>query len=244
MATMNNQVILYDDSCPMCRLYTGAFVRCGIMDADGRVAFSKAPPAVRGRLDLERARREIPLCDLATGQVRYGLDALFYVLGERFPAFGRLLRIRAIKAFWTPVYFWISFNRRMLAGCPPPTDGLDCGPPLHRGFWLALLAVAALASWGAVRASGAALGHPAATAAVLAGLPLVWWIAGSLRKRSMDAAFQGAGSAASAALATSVFLLLGLLIPGTVAARVVHGLAALLLVYELHRRSWMFRTQG
>ncbi len=243
MATVNQQVILYDDSCPMCRLYTGAFVRYGIMEKDGRVAFSQVPESVRCRLDVDRARREIPLCDLASGQVRYGLDALFFVLGTRFPTFGRILRIPGVKAFWTPIYFWISFNRRMLAGFPPPDGGFDCEPPLHRGFWLALLAVGALAAWGAVRGSAATLGHPAIAAAVLAGLPLAWWGVGALRSRSTDAAFKGAGSAAGAILATSILLMLGRLIPGTAAAWIVHGIAALVLLHELHRRAWIFRDR-
>jgi len=241
MATVNHQVILYDDSCPMCRLYTGAFVRCGILEPAGRVAFSKVPEAVRRRLDLDRARREIPLCDLESDRVRYGLDALFFVLGERFPTFGRILRIPAVKVFWTPIYFWISFNRRMLAGFPPPAEGLDCEPPLHRGFWAALLAVAALAGRGAVRASAAALDRPGIAAAVLAGLPLLWWLAGVARARSVDAALKGAGSAAGAVLATSLLLMLGLLIPSAAAAGAVHGLALLVLLHELHRRSWVFR---
>jgi hypothetical protein len=241
MATVNHQVILYDDRCPMCRLYTGAFVRCGILQASGRVAFSQVPEDVRCRLDLDRARREIPLCDLDSGRVRYGLDALFFILGERFPTFGRLLRIPAVKVVWTPIYFWISFNRRMLAGFPPPAGGFDCEPPLHRGFWTALLAVAALAGWGAVRASGGRLGHPAITTAVLAGLPLLWWAAGAVRAGRSDAVLKGAGSAAGAVLATSVFLMLGLLVPSTPAAWIVHGISLLLLLHELHRRSWVFR---
>ncbi|MBU4459817.1 MAG: hypothetical protein KJ579_04550, partial [Verrucomicrobia bacterium] len=136
----------------------------------------------------------------------------------------------------------ISFNRRMLAGFAPPQGGFDCEPPVHRGFWLALMAVAALAGWGAVRGSGAALGHPGIAAAVLAGLPLLWWAAGTARTRTADTAMKNAGSAAAAVLTTSVVLLLGLLIPGTVAAWVVHGLAAALLLHELHRRAWIFRT--
>jgi hypothetical protein len=242
MATLPNQVILYDDSCPMCRIYTGAFVRCGILEPSGRVAFSQVPDAVRELLDVDRARREIPVCDLASGRVRYGLDALFFVLGERFPAFGRILRIPGVKAFWTPIYFWISFNRRMLAGFAPPPGGFDCEPPIHRGFWLALLAVAGLAGWAAVRSSGAALGHPGIAAAVLAGLPLLWWAVGTGRTRSVETAIKGAGSAASAILSTAVVLWLGLWIPGTAAAWVAHGLAAAVLLHELHRRSWVFRT--
>ena len=162
------------------------------------------------------------------------------MLGTRFPAFGRILRIPGVKAFWTPIYFWISYNRRMLAGFPPPADGFNCEPPLHRGFWLALMAVSGLAVWGAVRRSGASLGAPAVTAAALAGLPLLWWGAGIARAKSADAAWKGAGSAAAAAMAVSIFLMLGLCIPGAAAAWIVHGLAALLLLHELHRRSWVF----
>lgn len=146
-----------------------------------------------------------------------------------------------MKAFWTPVYFWISFNRRMLAGFAPPQGGFNCEPPLHRGFWIALLAIAALAGWGAVRSSAAALGHPGIAAGVLAGLPWLWWAAGALRTRSVDAILKIAGNAAASSLAASVVLMLGLLIPGIVAAWAAHALAAALLLIELRRRRWVIQ---
>ncbi len=35
MKTLHNHVIFYDADCPMCNLYTNAFVKTGMLDSNG-----------------------------------------------------------------------------------------------------------------------------------------------------------------------------------------------------------------
>jgi len=148
------KVIFYDDSCPMCQLYTAGFVRAGVLPREGRVAFGQAAsqcPEAFGKLDTERARLAIPLVDRTTGEVAYGLDALFLLIGHGFPALRPLFRGHVLKALLTPLYRLISYNRRQLAGCRPPVAGFDCRPAFHTG-WRALWLGIALTVW-AVRSA-------------------------------------------------------------------------------------------
>jgi len=78
MKATANKVILYDDHCPMCALYTRGFVKWGVLDQQNRVAFTEAgrllnPEAPATQLDALRARHEIPLIDLAGGPTLYGV---------------------------------------------------------------------------------------------------------------------------------------------------------------------------
>jgi predicted DCC family thiol-disulfide oxidoreductase YuxK len=146
-----SQVILYDDSCPLCKLYTRGFVKIGALPEDGRQGLADAAerlPECVAQLDLHRARHFIPLVDRDTGEVRYGLDALGILLAERFPRLGWLLRSKLPRLAY-PLYWLVTYNRRIIAGCPPPVHGFDCAPDfalaprltyvlLALGGWLAL----------------------------------------------------------------------------------------------------------
>ncbi len=146
-----SRVILYDDSCPLCRAYTQGFVKIGALPEGGRQGLADAAerlPECVARLDLHRARHFIPLVDRNTGEVRYGLDALCTILADRFPRLRWLFRSRLPRLAY-PLYWLITYNRRVIAGCPPPTHGFDCAPDfalvprltyvlLALGGWMAL----------------------------------------------------------------------------------------------------------
>ncbi len=148
-----SRVILYDDSCPLCRAYTQGFVKLGALPEDGRQGLADAAerlPECVAQLDLHRARHFIPLVDRDTGEVRYGLDALCTILADRFPRLGRVLRSKLPRLAY-PLYWLITYNRRVIAGCPPPARGFDCAPDfalaprltyvlLALGGWIALSA--------------------------------------------------------------------------------------------------------
>jgi len=38
--TENNKALFYDDNCPLCKAYTAAFVKGGLLKAKNRIAFS------------------------------------------------------------------------------------------------------------------------------------------------------------------------------------------------------------
>ena len=151
MSALENKVIIYDDVCPLCRAYTAGFVRLGWLKH--RTGFAEASPRLLQGLDLDRARHEIPLYDQVTGETLYGLDALFFLIGRRFPWCRPLFRLRAFRAALYTLYQIITFNRRIIAGSTSPAAGFDYAPDVNRFYrWvyigLALLATALLALAG------------------------------------------------------------------------------------------------
>ncbi len=168
---LDNKVILYDDNCPMCKVYTQGFVRMGILAPQGRVGLAHAPSDLIKPLDLDRARHEIPLLDTQTGHVTYGMDALFMLIGHRFPVFHPLFRHARFRALVYSVYQLVTYNRRVIAGCAPTRGGFDCAPDFNRAVRLRYLRLA-LCVWAALGlgATGAAV---MAHQNVLAGLLLV-----------------------------------------------------------------------
>ena len=143
---LQNKVILYDDSCPMCKAYTQGFVRMGILTPDHRVGLAHAASDYTAHLDLNRARHEIPLLDTQTGEVTYGMDALFTLIGHRFPLFTPLFQRPRFRALVYGLYQVITYNRRVIAGCAPPRSGFDCAPDFNRAVRLRYLRIA-LVTW-------------------------------------------------------------------------------------------------
>lgn len=135
MQVLENKVIVYDDVCPMCNAYTAGFVRMGWLKH--RTGFADAPPDLLQKIDLDRARHEIPLLDTQTGEVTYGVNALFLILGERMPFFKPLFRNRLFRSAVYQLYQLITYNRRVIAGSAAPKTGFDCAPDVNLFYrWL------------------------------------------------------------------------------------------------------------
>jgi predicted DCC family thiol-disulfide oxidoreductase YuxK len=131
MKTLRHKIILYDDVCPLCKTYTKGFVSLGWLLPEHRIGFSEAPPALLGRIDLDRARHEIPLHDIESGETLYGKDALFYILGEALPLLKPLFRFPLFRAAVFGLYQLITYNRRVIAGSRKPERGFDCAPDFN-----------------------------------------------------------------------------------------------------------------
>jgi len=144
MSAIENKVIIYDDVCPMCQAYTAGFIRLGWLRQ--RSGFATATPALLQHIDLDRARHEIPLYDQVTGETLYGLDALFYILGQRFPWCRPLFRLRIFRTALYFLYQIITFNRRIIAGSSSPTTGFDCAPDVNRFYRWLYIALATIMS--------------------------------------------------------------------------------------------------
>ncbi len=142
---MATHTFLYDDACPMCSGYTGVFTRLSWSE---RRAFSKLKAGEVPTLDLDRGRHEIPLVDTATGEVRYGLEAMTTVIGNALPYLKPLIHSRFFIALLKPLYWLITYNRRVIAGTKPPREGFDCAPDFHVGWRLTYLALMILAIVG------------------------------------------------------------------------------------------------
>ena len=140
MRTLKSKTIIYDETCPLCDAYTGSFVKAGALGKDGRTTFSDVDNATLTKLDINRARHEIPLMDNATGEVLYGLDGLMLLMSEMFPFLKPIITKTWFKKMISPVYKFISYNRRVIAGSFYGGVGFDCAPDFSLKWRLALIA--------------------------------------------------------------------------------------------------------
>ncbi len=139
LPNLKDCVILYDDSCPMCQLYTQGFVQMNLLQAKNRVGFATATETHKASIDLNRARHEIPLLDSKTGATIYGIDALFFIFQTKFPFLTPLFRLPLFHGFWYAIYQVISYNRRLIAGTAAPKQGFDCAPDFNLKYRLCYL---------------------------------------------------------------------------------------------------------
>jgi hypothetical protein len=113
MKTLKNHTILYDAECPMCNLYTSAFVRCGMLDSNGREPYQQTEIAGKN-LNMQRAVNEIALLDNSTGEVQYGVRSLLKILGNAFPVIKTIFKFRPFVWLAEKLYAFVSYNRRVI----------------------------------------------------------------------------------------------------------------------------------
>ncbi|MFK7906402.1 MAG: DCC1-like thiol-disulfide oxidoreductase family protein [Chitinophagales bacterium] len=134
MEVTANKAIIYDDTCPLCVWYTGAFVKTGMLKKDNRISFNELneKTEIAANMDMHRSKHEIPLVDLKGGETLYGLDSLAFILSEKMPFIAWALQFRPIRAFFKTFYNIVSYNRRVIVGAAKtPTNGFDCTPDFH-----------------------------------------------------------------------------------------------------------------
>jgi hypothetical protein len=131
MKTLKNHLILFDAECPMCRLYTQAFVDTGLLDQTGRESYQKVLPANCPNVDRQRAVNEIALINQETGEVSYGVYSLFKIIGNAFPFFNPLFSFRPFAWIMSKAYAFISYNRRVIITAPEVAGELQPSFKLH-----------------------------------------------------------------------------------------------------------------
>ncbi len=114
MKTLQNHIILFDAECPMCNLYTSAFVSSGMLDVNGRASYQKMPDGVCPLVDKQRAVNEIALVNTQTGEVTYGVQSLFKVIANAIPALRWLFGFGPFVWLARKCYAFISYNRRVI----------------------------------------------------------------------------------------------------------------------------------
>ncbi len=114
MKILRNYTILYDSECPLCCWYTGLFLKTGMLDNKGRVPYQYTIENVCPYIDKERAVNEIALVDKTTGDVYYGIDSLFTVIGSAYPLLNRLFQFAPFIWIMKKVYAFISYNRKVI----------------------------------------------------------------------------------------------------------------------------------
>jgi hypothetical protein len=130
MKTLKDHTLVYDATCPMCRLYTRAFVSSGMLDQEGRAPYQKECSCAL--LDRQRAVNEIALVNRKTGAVTYGVESLFCIIGNSWPWLRPLFAFRPFAWVAGKAYSFISYNRRIIM--PAPKDPADTPPAFNRGW--------------------------------------------------------------------------------------------------------------
>ena len=139
METLKAKTLVYDVNCPMCSWYTGKMIENGLIPKEGRSSFGELDIDNQCRLDLNRARHEIPMIDNNTGEVVYGLDALTLVVANSYPFLSPLVTNKLFKTALKPLYYFISYNRRVIAG-GEQEEWFSFGPDFNLQWRLVLIA--------------------------------------------------------------------------------------------------------
>lgn len=143
MKTLKHHTLIYDDQCPLCVAYTGAFIKGGLLEGQGRTRYEEGQAQFAGTLDVQRAKNEIALVDTGTGRVYYGIDSLVKVLGSRFPFIAAIAGAGPVRFLLLRLYKFISFNRKVIA---PSKTYLQqqCVPAFNLHYRLLYMLMAAL----------------------------------------------------------------------------------------------------
>jgi predicted DCC family thiol-disulfide oxidoreductase YuxK len=184
-------LLLYDQECPLCTAYSGAFVKLGILLPEERKPFAELQnDEFLQRVDATRQGNEIPLVDLSGGATVYGVDALVRLLARRWPLVFTLFKRGPLRWLMGSVYAIVSANRRIILPRNYTTLPHSCAPSFHTGKRLVFLVFSALIAVLITRQLGGNL-------AGAVGLPVAY-------AQSLAVVACGAGWAMQALLALAV----------------------------------------
>ncbi|MEO6491133.1 MAG: hypothetical protein ABIO04_14420 [Ferruginibacter sp.] len=126
-----NKVIIYDDNCPLCSLYTIGFVAAGMITNDNRKNFSTVDSSLLELIDTNRCRNEIPVIDLKNSQVWYGIEGLSEIIQQRLPFLKPVIDFRPVNWILNKTYNLISYNRRVIVARKTTVGNFDCTPDFN-----------------------------------------------------------------------------------------------------------------
>nr|WP_223845627.1 hypothetical protein [Flavobacterium selenitireducens] len=109
---MTNQTLIYDEDCPLCRAYSSAFVKTGMLDKNGKMPYSALQTC--SFIDRDRAANEIALVDLANSKTIYGIDSLLAVIGNSFPLVEKIGKTAPVHYLLKKLYRFVSYNRKVI----------------------------------------------------------------------------------------------------------------------------------
>jgi len=138
---MKNKILVYDDNCPLCGWYSGLFVKYGFLKSDGRKPFSTLDDKLISKIDFGKSRNEIPLLDISTNKVLYGIDALLEILDQKIPFIKTAGNFAPLKWFLKRFYKFISFNRKVIAAKKCGAGNIDCSPDVNYKYRFTFMAV-------------------------------------------------------------------------------------------------------
>ena len=134
------KLIIYDESCPMCKLYTKGMVAADTSGCLTRLGNGQVTQETIKRIDKQRARHEIPLVDLDGGETLYGVDTWIYAFSQQNKQLKKLLSLNWIKSCLQTLYAFISYNRRIIiTSAPGHWNLLDLQPDFRLDYRLAFI---------------------------------------------------------------------------------------------------------
>lgn len=148
MKTLKNHTLIYDNECPMCNLYSRGFTKSGMLDENGREAFTEISLRNKDLIDVHRAKNEIALVDHNSNEVIYGLDSLLLIIGNSFPRLEKIARLQPLYWFFKKLYSFVSYNRKQII--PSAENGAEdaCVPDFNLKYRLLYIAfVAVFSAW-------------------------------------------------------------------------------------------------
>ncbi len=142
MKTLENNILIYDCDCPMCNVYSGAFIKSGLLEPQGRMPYNEMTTPIKNLLDLDRSRNEIALIDIKQNKVIYGLDSLITILGNNFPFIKIIFRFSPFYWLMKKVYSFISYNRKVIAPTKTFNPEGTCIPDYNVKYRIAFIVMA------------------------------------------------------------------------------------------------------
>lgn len=127
----------------MCRVYGSCFTRLKLVDSDTVVFYQTAKENIFAQVDAKRAKSEVALVDMETGQTTYGINAFLKILFKERPLLRRFFNWSPAQFLVKKLYRFISFNRHVITGPATLKASRSCTPDMHKGYrWLYLLLAA------------------------------------------------------------------------------------------------------
>ena len=132
------KLLIYDASCPMCRVYTKGMVAADHGGCLIRISNEQlTDKRILNQIDQQRARHEIPMIDLDGGKTLYGVDTWLYALGQYSQPLKKLLSFGWILLILQKLYAFISYNRRIIiTSAPGRWQLLDLQPDFRLSYRL------------------------------------------------------------------------------------------------------------
>ncbi len=148
MKTLENHILVYDRDCPLCTLYSGAFVNAKMLDTKGRIPYTELTTPLRKLIDLNRSRNEIALVNVLENKVIYGLDSLLTIVSYNFPFMKKIAQLKPLYWFLKKLYAVISFNRKVIAATSKTTLEGACIPDYNRNYrWIFIVLCSIFVGW-------------------------------------------------------------------------------------------------
>jgi len=135
MKTLKNHTLIYDNDCPLCKVYTDGFIKASMLDINGRKPFNQLTHEEQHYIDAKRATNEIALINTKNKTVIYGIDSLLKVLGNSFPIIETIGNLKPIKFFLKKLYSFISYNRKVIIPSKSNNKNqLQCVPDFNHTY--------------------------------------------------------------------------------------------------------------